>query len=163
MLLTNWVDVKFMWQISGPLGNVADLGNYTSGYLHDTNFNCSINFHFKSKFKGDQFLSKNCQLIVWGPKLQAILRNRGSANLPKLEQFENCSVFYCTKSKKFMKKSQLLYLGLHIVGLFERSGGGGVCQSSQNSPIFQKFEQFLWQNQNSKGVHFIKKIVKLFF
>lgn len=44
-------------------------------------------------------MKKNCQFIVWGPKLQAVWRNRGSANRPKMDQFENFSIIYCTKSK----------------------------------------------------------------
>ena len=52
----NFIEVKFMWQISGPHATVAQLGNYILGYLHDMNFYFLINFQFKSKFEGESNL-----------------------------------------------------------------------------------------------------------
>ena len=68
-------------------------------------------------------------------------RNRGSANRPKMDQFENFSIIYCTKSKfkkgQFNeKKCQLLYFGPHIVGRFGHIGG------SANRPTIDRFEKF---------------------
>ena len=48
--------------------------------------------------RGINFYEKNCQLIVWGPKLQAILKNMGTANGLKMEQFDFFTISY-TNSK----------------------------------------------------------------
>ena len=43
---------------------------------------------------------KNFTIIsIWGPILRAILKNRGSANQPEMDQFEIFSTISCTKSK----------------------------------------------------------------
>ena len=69
---------------------------------------------------------KNKAIIsIWGPILQAVLRNRASANRPKMEPFgesdnrpkmegnENFSTIYCTnfelKGGHFMKKPTLVF------------------------------------------------------
>ena len=54
---------------------------------------------FNPNLREINFYEKYCQFIVWGPKLQALWRNRGSANWPKMDKFENISIIYCTKSK----------------------------------------------------------------
>ena len=66
----NKVEVKFLWQILGPPATVTHLGNEILGYLHDTNFNFSINFHFKPKFKGGGgsiVMEKNATSSFWAP------------------------------------------------------------------------------------------------
>ena len=80
---------------------------------------------FNTNLREINFYEKHCQFIVWGPKLQAVWRKRGSANRPKMDQFENFSIIYCTKSKFkwgpcYKKKSQLMYLGAHFGGRLEK-------------------------------------------
>ena len=114
---------------------------YILGYLHDTNFNFSINSSFNPNLREINFYEKNCQFIVWGPKLQAVWRNRGSANRPKMDQFEIFLIIHCTKSKLkgglfYEKNCQLMYLRpilwavLDILGVLFRP----VCQTGR--PVF---------------------------
>ena len=111
---------------------------YILGYLHDTNFN---------------FYEKNCQFIVWGPKLQAVWRYRGSANRPKMDQFEIFFIIHCTKSKMkgglfYEKKCQLMYLRPYFAGRLQK---WGVCRSAQNGPICNFFNFFSHKIRIKRG------------
>ena len=66
----NSVEVKLVWQILGPPG-----------------------IFMTSNVVAHLYIS------IWGPILRAIWKNRGSANQPKMDQIENFSIIYCTKSK----------------------------------------------------------------
>ena len=135
-----------MWQISGPPATVAYLGNYIHIKIsQDTNFN---------------FYEKNCQFIVWGPKLQAVRRNRGSANRPKMDQFENFSIIYCTKSKLkggqfYEKNANSCILGPILWAVLDILRG--VCQSAHNWPIWKFLNNFLHKIQIQKGSVLCKK------
>ena len=83
-------------------------------------------------------MKKNCQFIVWGSKLQAVWRNRGSANRPQMDKFENFSITYCTKSKlkegQFNEKNANSCIFGPILWAF-LTYWGGVCQLAHNQPI----------------------------
>ena len=105
-------------------------------------------------------MKKNCQFIVWGPKLQAVWRNRGSANRPKMDQFENFSIIYCTKSKlkggQFNEKNaNSCILGPILWAVLDILGGLPIGPQSTD---LKNFEQFPTQNPNSNGVCFMQKI-----
>ena len=105
-------------------------------------------------------MKKNCQFIVWSPKLQAVWRNRGSANRPKMDKFENFSTISCSKSKlkggQFNEKNAnscilgpILWAVLDILG---------VCQSAQNCPILKYLNFFLHKIQIQRGSVLWKKL-----
>ena len=77
---------------------------------------------------------KKYQLIILGPKLQAVLRNKESANWPKMEQFEKFSTISHSNSKFNEKISHYNYFGPHIAGRFENTG-------SANWPKMDKLEK----------------------
>ena len=115
---------------------------------------------FNPNLREINFYEKNCQFIVWGPKLQAVWRNRGSANRPKMDQFENFSIIYCTKSKlkggQFNEKNaNSCILGPILWAVLDILGGLPIGPQSTD---LKNFEQFPTQNPNSKGVCFMKKI-----
>ena len=62
--------------------------------------------------------------MVWGPKLQAILRNKGSANWLKMEQFDFLTISYSNSNLKGgqfnEKNSHHNYLGPDIAGHYEK-------------------------------------------
>ena len=69
---------------------------------------------FNPDLREINFYEKYCQFIVWGPKLQAVWRNKGSANRPKMDQLENFSTISYSKSKLkggpfYEKNCQLMY------------------------------------------------------
>ena len=101
--VNKYVEVKFVWQISGPPVTVIHfLGNDILGYLIDTNFNFLINL--KSKLKGYQVFEKNHQLIIFGPKLLDVMTIWGSANQPTIV------IFFISYTKSKLKGSQKWYL-----------------------------------------------------
>ena len=110
---------------------------------------------FNPKLREINFYEKNCQFIVWGPKLQAVWRNR-----PKMDQFEKCLIIYCTKSK--LKGEQLIeknanscILGPILWAVLDILGGLPIGPELSNFKIFKIFST---QNPNSKGVCFMKKL-----
>ena len=108
---------------------------------------------FNPDLREINFYEKYCQFIVWGPKLQALWRNRGSANRPKMDQFENFSIIYCTKSKlkgeQFNEKMPTLVFWAPYCGPFWTYWG--VCQSAQNCPILKFLNFFLHKIQIQRG------------
>ena len=84
----------------------------------------------------------------------------GSANRPKMDQFENFSIIYCTKSKLkggqfFEKNANSCILGPILWAVLDILGGLPI---GPQSPNLKNFEQFPTQNPNSKGVCFMQKI-----
>ena len=74
-----------------------------------------------------------------GPHFAGHFEKWGSANRPKMDQFENFSIIYCTKSKlkggQFNEnKSQLLYFRPHIVGRL-----GAINPELSNFKILEQF------------------------
>ena len=101
-----------MWQISGP-----PLIFMTSSVQLQTSF--------KS---------------VWGPILRAVLKNRGSANRPKMDQFEIFLIIHCTKSKMkgglfYEKNANSCIWGPILRAVFKKGG-------SANRPRMDRFEKF---------------------
>ena len=120
---------------------------------------------FNPDLREINFYEKYCQFIVWGPKLQALWRNRGSANRPKMDQFENFSIIYCTKSKlkgeQFNEKNaNSCILGPILWAVLDILGG------SANRPTidrFEKFWTFFYTKSKFKGGLFYEKNRQLMY
>ena len=87
---------------------------------------------------------------IWGPILRAVLKNKGSANQPKMDKLKKISIIYFTKSK--LKGGQLIeknanfcILGTKLRAILDISGGLPIGPQWTNLKILQLF---LIQNQN---------------
>ena len=90
MVLTKYIEVKFVQQISGSPVTVDHFGNYIQGYLHDIHIEDCICDQFPHDFstnliqnpnlKGVSFKKKIANSCIWGPILWAILTKNGSSN-----------------------------------------------------------------------------------
>ena len=109
--------LKFATQIS-PLLNYDNIG--TMNKKTDRQYNghfCVTNgiliFYSISSFNPNlreiNFYEKNCQFIVWGPKLWAVLKNGGSANRPRIGRLKKLSTLSpCERSEQ----GSLLKIGI---------------------------------------------------
>ena len=58
-----------------------------------------VNFRPPGIFMTSNLVAKTSFIIIWGPILRAVLKNRGSANQSKMDHFEKFSTISCTKCK----------------------------------------------------------------
>ena len=119
-------------------------------------------FNTESKFKGGLFYTKKCQLLSLGTHIVGRFgKMRVSANRPRMDQIENFSKPFSTKSKlkgdRFHEKNcQLVYLGSLNAGHFKQIGD--VCQSTKKRTNFDFCNNFLYRIKIQRGIYFMEKI-----
>ena len=139
-----------MWKISGPPCDCCSFGEL---YFRIK----KIYLHFQSKFKGGLDLEKNCQLIIWDPKLLAVLAKWGSANQPTMVQFY--FVYKIVNTKLKLKGVNLMKI-IAIIRIWGHLEKKGVCQSAQKG-AFEIFKAFSCTKFKLKGDQFYGKKYQL--
>ena len=146
------VELKFVWQISGPPATVAHMGNYILGDLHDfgqigglpispkwTNFEILQQFHLQNQ-------NWIWQLMYLGPHIVCCFDKKEVCQSAQNRPISN--FFYNSLCKIQIERESVLWKNLPIHGFgaplcrpFRTNGG--VCQSAQNGPPGKR----RWLNQ----------------
>ena len=115
----------------------------------------------KSTLKGSVYWKKFANSCIWGPILWAVLTKKESANQPRMDQLKKFQQFPAQNSNnqgiRFVKKNQLMYLGLHILNKW------GCLPISPKWTNFDFFLQFPVQNQNSNRIYLRNKLTSIVF